>query len=159
MDFSQINDYLFIGTTPRSADYPVLHKLGVKLVVNMRVERRPHPDLHDPPMKTLWLPSFDNPLFPIPLRTLHRGVEAALDTIDKGGKVYSHCAAGVHRSVALGAVILFALGLTLEEAYHLIKKRREVADPGAWYIRRRIERFAAHWKPDPKTRLKLSSTL
>jgi protein-tyrosine phosphatase len=159
MDFSQINDYLFIGTTPRSEDYPVLHKLGVKLVINMRVERRPHPDLYDPPMKTLWLPSFDNPLFPIPLRNLHTGVEAALETIEKGGKVYSHCAAGVHRSVALGAGILFALGLTLEESFHLIKQRREVADPGIWYIRRRIERFAANWKPDVQNRLNLSRSM
>jgi dual specificity MAP kinase phosphatase len=159
MDFSQINDFLFIGTTPRPEDYPALHELGVKLVINMRVERRPHPDPNDPPMRTLWLPSFDNPLFPIPLRTLHQGVEAALETIDRGGKVYSHCAAGVHRSVALGAVILFALGFTLEEAFHLIKQRRKVADPNVWYIRRRIERFADHWKSDPQTRLDLSGSI
>jgi dual specificity MAP kinase phosphatase len=159
MDFSQINDYLFIGTTPRSEDYPALHRLGVKLVINMRVERRPHPDFHDPPMTTLWLPSFDNPLFPIPLRNLHRGVEAALETIEKGGKVYSHCAAGVHRSVALGAVILFALGFTLEEAFHLIKRRRTVADPTMWYIRRRIERFAATWKHDKQGMLDLSGNI
>jgi hypothetical protein len=59
----------------------------------------------------------------------------------------------------LGAGILFALGLTLEEAFHLIKQRREVADPGIWYIRRRIERFAANWKPDVQNRLNLSRSM
>jgi dual specificity MAP kinase phosphatase len=148
MDFSQITDHLFIGTTPRSEAYHTLRNLGVQLVINMRVERRPHPDLHDPPIPALWLPTFDTPLFPIPIRSLERGAQAALKTLDKGGKVYVHCAKGSHRGVAMGAAILIAQGYTPEEAMELIMERREVADPHAWYIKRRILRFAERWEKD-----------
>ena len=145
MNYSQITDYLYIGTTPLPEDYHTLRDLGVRLVVNMRVERPPHPDPHDPPISVLWLPCFDSPLVPISIHTLQRGVAAALKTIEDGGKVYSHCAAGVHRSVALGTSILIALGYTIEEAFSLIKQQRRVADPHTWYIRRRIQRFADTW--------------
>jgi hypothetical protein len=145
VDFSQITDQIFVGTTPASADYQILRQLGVGLVINMRIERRPLPDPQQPPLPVLWLPTFDTPLVPIPLRFLHRGAIAALHTLKDGRGVYTHCAAGVHRSVAMAAAILIATGYSLDEAIHLIKQRRSVADPHTWYIRRRIERFADSW--------------
>jgi protein-tyrosine phosphatase len=145
MDFSQITDTLFIGTTPRSEAYHTLRSLGVQLVINMRVERRPYPDLYDPPIPALWLPTFDSPLIPIPIRALERGARAALETFEKGGKVYVHCAKGAHRGVAMGASILVALGYPPEEAMQLVMQRRKTADPHAWYIRRQILRFAERW--------------
>ena len=150
MDFSQITQQLFVGTTPGPDDYPLLRRLGVQLVINMRIERRPFPDPHYPPLPVLWLPTFDNPLLPIPIRTLHRGAAAALRIMKEGGGVYTHCAAGMHRSVAMGAAILIATGYSMEEAVRLIKQRRSVADPHTWYIRRRIERFAASWQNSRK---------
>lgn len=146
MDFSQITDNLFIGTTPRPEAYHTLRSLGVRLVINMRVERRPYPDYHDPPIQVLWLPTFDTPIIPIPLRMLERGAKAALKTFEEGGKVYVHCAAGAHRGVAMGSAILIALGHTPEEAMQLIMERRKAADPQTWYIRRRILRFAELWR-------------
>lgn len=157
MDFSKITDALYIGTTPDTQDYHTLRQLGVALVINMRVERRPRPDLHNPPIPIIWLPSFDMPLAPIPLGHIKRGVAAALTTIEKGGNVYSHCAKGVHRSVAMGAAILIALGHSPEGAMELIKQQRGIASPHTWYIRRRIEHFAAswnHWQPlSPSTQI------
>ncbi len=151
MDFSRITPDLFIGTTPYPQDYDTLRAQGVTLVINMRVERPPLRDPHNPAMATLWLPSFDSPLFPIPQGLLRRGVRAALAEIEKGGVVYVHCAAGVHRSVALAACILIAQGAELEEVLDLIKARRDVADPDSGYIRRRIERFARDWqRPGPQ---------
>lgn len=145
MLFSQITDVLFVGVTPASTDYDLLRQLGVRLVINMRAEQSPYPDMHDPPMPVLWLRTYDIPLLPIPLRALQRGVEAALNTIEHGGKVYTHCAAGVHRSVAMAAAILIAQGHPPPEAMRLIKERREIADPDAWHIRWRINRFARTW--------------
>jgi protein tyrosine phosphatase (PTP) superfamily phosphohydrolase (DUF442 family) len=145
VNYSQITDQLFVGTTPRPEDYPLLRDLGVRLVINMRVERRPCPDPNHPPLPVLWLPTFDTPLVPIPIHTLHRGVSAALRILKEGGAVYAHCAAGVHRSVAMATAILIATGYPLEEAIQLIRKQRSIADPTTWYIRRRIERFAASW--------------
>lgn len=146
MDFSRITDDLFIGTTPAATDYGCLRELGVELVINMRFEHRLVPDVHNPPLELLWLRTIDSPLFPIPIRTLVRGAQAALGKIRSGGKVYAHCAGGRHRGVAMGAAILVAQGYAAEAAMQLIKERRSSADPFAFYIRRRILRFATQWE-------------
>ena len=148
MDYSQITNDLFIGRTPHTEDYDHLRSLGVKMVINMRFEKRPYKDVHNPPMLVIRIPTIDSPLFPIPMRALKRGVKAALAVIENGGKVYVHCQAGVHRGVAMGAAILIAQGYDPVEAMELIKEKRPEADPDAWYIRRRIMKFAEIWKKE-----------
>jgi protein tyrosine phosphatase (PTP) superfamily phosphohydrolase (DUF442 family) len=142
MEYSRITDDLLIGDTPGPQDYDLLRDLGVRLVINMRFEQRPAPDPGRPPLALLWLRTFDTPLLPIPIRTLQAGARAALETIHAGGKVYTHCAKGRHRGVAMGAAILIAQGQSPEDAMRLIQARRPLADPGAFHIRRRILRFA-----------------
>lgn len=151
MDFSRITESLFIGTPPSPQDYDLLRQLGVTLVINMRAERRPQPDPHNPPLSVLWLPVFDTPLLPIPIKSLKRGAAAAVQEIHRGGKVYAHCREGIHRGVAMGAAILIALGFSPQEATGMIKQRRPIADPDAWYIKRRIHRFAQSWKRNPSS--------
>jgi protein tyrosine phosphatase (PTP) superfamily phosphohydrolase (DUF442 family) len=146
MNFSRITDDLFIGDTPSVADYDHLRDLSVRLVINMRLEKRLAADLHRPPLKFLWLPTADTPLLLIPICCLRRGVRAALETIKTGGKVYAHCAKGRHRGVAMGASILIALGYEPEQAMELIKARRPIADPDIFYIRSRILRFARKYQ-------------
>ncbi len=143
MNFSQITTDLFIGTTPSSNDYNILRGLGVKLVINMRVEFRPRKDRHESPLKLLWLPTFDSPLIPISIKYLQRGAKAALEAINNDGKVYAHCAGGVHRGVTMGAAILIAQGYAPQAAMELIKEKRPQADPFAFYIRPRILKFAS----------------
>ncbi len=145
MDISKITDNLYIGDTPRADDYDYLRELGVRLVINMRFDRRLKRDSHQPPLDILWLRTLDNPVFPIPVHALMRGVCAALQTFREGGKVYAHCARGRHRGVAMGAAILIALGYGPQEAVELIKVQRPIADPDAFYIRKRIFRFAQAW--------------
>ncbi len=146
MDFSRITEDLFIGPMPSIADYDLLHSLGVRLVLNMRFARRLPPGLLQPPVDVLWLRSLDNPFFPIPFNLLMRGARAALLTIAGGGKVYSHCAFGRHRSVAMGAAILIAQGYAPQAAMNLIKEKRPQADPHVFYIRNCILAFAKRWK-------------
>jgi protein-tyrosine phosphatase len=146
MDYSRITDDLFIGTTPMAGDYDHLRGLGVRLVINMRWEFPPLPDTHDPPLSFLWFRTFDTPLLPIPIKTLKRGAQAALETIRDGGRVYAHCAGGRHRGVAMGACILVAQGYRPHEAMQLIAERRSFADPFAFYIRPRILKFAREWQ-------------
>jgi protein-tyrosine phosphatase len=145
MNFSSITDDLFIGTTPSTDDYDHLRGLGVRLVINMRVEFRPRKDPHPTPLHLLWLPTFDSPLVPIPIKALRRGAKAALEIIQTGGKVYAHCAGGVHRGVVMGACILIAQGHNPHAAMNLIKEKRPLADPFAFYIRPRILKFAKEW--------------
>lgn len=146
MDFSPITDDLFIGDTPSREDYQQLHELGVRLVINMRLERPPVPDTLKPPLKFVWLPTIDSPGLVIPIGFLKYGARAALDCIDKGGKVYAHCQRGRHRGVAMGAVILITQGYKAEQAMSLIKERRPDADPDIFYIRSRILRFERWYK-------------
>jgi protein tyrosine phosphatase (PTP) superfamily phosphohydrolase (DUF442 family) len=146
MNFSRITEDLFIGTTPAPEDYGLLHDLGVRLVINMRWEHRLRPDTRIEPLSFLWLRTMDSPFFPIPMRALQRGVQAALETIRAGGKVYAHCAGGRHRGVAMGAAVLIAQGHSPREAMDLIKAKRRVADPEVFYIRRCILRFAQKWE-------------
>ncbi len=145
MNFSTITDDLFIGTSPSRRDFETLRGLGVSLVINMRWLPGPRPPADDPVLRYLWLHTFDNPLLPIPLRSLLQGVQAAVKEIQAGGKVYTHCAKGRHRSVAMAASILVAQGTDPLEAIRLIKERRPIADPEIFYIRRRIELFSRRW--------------
>ena len=145
-NFSNITDCLFIGTTPAVRDYDGLRELGIKLIINMRFSVRLEPDPHVPSIALLWLRTIDSPFFPLPLHKLLQGTHSACRTIEDGGKVYVHCAAGRHRGPAMGACILIALGYDPQEAMQLIKARRPIADPFAFYIRSRILKFANHWQ-------------
>ncbi len=152
MNYSPITDNLFIGTSPRRHDFDILRDLGVTMVINMRWSPGPRPPKDDPLLHYVQLRTFDNPFIPIPLRALIQGVQLALEEIKNGGIVYTHCAQGRHRSVAMAAAILIAQGRPIEEALALIKERRPVADPQAFHIRRRIELFARQWPlllPEP----------
>jgi hypothetical protein len=145
MNYSKITDHLYIGTTPKAEDYLTLHDLGVDLVINVRIGISPRRDPHASPMRSLWLPVVDSPIFPIPIRALQVGVQEALKVIGDGGVVYTHCSKGRHRGPAMGACILIAQGMMPEQAMELIKQQRPVSDPYIWYIRRRIMKFAEAW--------------
>ena len=147
MNFSPITDDLFIGNMPSLRDYDRLRELGIRLIINMRFSRGPEPDTQDriQTISTLWLRSIDSPFFPISIHKLMQGAKTALETIRNGGKVYTHCAYGRHRGVAMGACVLIAQGFDPLAAMDLIAKRRSVADPYAYYIRPRIMKFAKLW--------------
>ncbi len=152
MNYSPITENLIVGTSPARRDFDLLRELGVTLVINMRWMPGPKPPPDDPGLRYIRFRTFDNPFLPIPLRALVQGVQLALEEIKSGGKVYTHCAKGRHRSVAMAAAILIAQGRPLEEAMLLIKQQRPVADPNAFHIRRRIELFAQQWPlllPEP----------
>lgn len=146
MNFSQITSNLFIGPMPTAADYDQLRDFGVRLVINMRFANKLPPGISHPPIEVLWLRTVDSPFTPIPLKTILKGTERALEIIRTGGKIYSHCAKGRHRSVVMGAAILIAQGQTPEAAMRLIKEKRPVSDPDAFYIKKRIFDFARHWQ-------------
>jgi len=100
-----------------------------------------------PPVTLLWLPTFDNIFLPMPIKTLNKGVRAALPVIENGDSVLVHCKSGVHRSVAQAACVLIAKGYTADDAMQLIKEKRAVADPDARHIQSRIRKFANQWPP------------
>ena len=146
MDISQITENLYIASRVRTGDLEAVLQLEPHLIISMIVQRRPPKALSAEGLDVLWLRTFDFPLIPIPLRTLKRGVEAALPVIRDGGRVLVFCEAGRHRSVAMASCILVGQGYSADEAMQLINSKREVADPYAWHIQRQIRRFEAFWR-------------
>ena len=144
-DVSAITDYLYISAWPRGDHAEEIRALNVRLILSMHWIR-PSSLLGHPPVRLLWLPTFDNPLAPMPIATLERGVHAALPVIAEGYRVLVHCRAGVHRSVAMACCVLIGKGQTADEAMQLVKQKRTVADPYAGYIRRRIYKFEQNWQ-------------
>ena len=144
-DVSPITDYLYISAWPRGDHAAEIRAMNVRLILSMHWIR-PSRSLGASPVELLWLPTFDNPLLPMPIPTLQRGVEAALPVIQDGYGVLVHCRAGVHRSVAMACCVLIGMGQTADEAMQLVVQKRPVADPHARYIQRRIYKFEQLWR-------------
>ena len=146
MDISRITDSVYVSARVRYKDLEAVLQLDPGLVISMILERRPPAFLSEHGLPVLWLRTVDLPLIPIPLRTLRRGVEAAVPVIDEGRRVLVFCQGGRHRSVAMACCILISTGLSAEEAMKLVDSRRAAADPWAWHIQRQIRRFETDWQ-------------
>lgn len=144
MDISQINDYLYIASLPRAEDAEAIRDRNVSLIINM-IFIRPPSVYTQPPFRMLTLRTFDFVLLPIPIAKLRKGVEVALPVIQDGESVLIYCHAGRHRSVAMGACILIAMGYTADEAMQIVREGRAVADPHAGHIERQIRKFEDEW--------------
>jgi len=145
MDVSQITENLYVASRIKDDDLDAIFQLGPDLIISMIVQRRPPKALAAEGLDVLWLRTFDFILIPIPLRTLRRGVEAALPVVREGGRVLVFCEGGRHRSVAMASCILIGQGYSADQAMELVKIKRGVADPYAWHIKRQILRFEASW--------------
>ena len=147
-DVSKIVDGLYLSSFPRDRDADHLHALGVEMILSMTL-RRPGRVYRRHPFRLLHLPAIDSPLTPIPIWLLQHGVKAAVTEIRDGKGVLVHCHAGVHRSVGMTCCILVGKGYSADDAMRLVKERRKVADPDAWYIKRRIRAFERRWQERP----------
>ncbi|MBI5153188.1 MAG: dual specificity protein phosphatase family protein [Parcubacteria group bacterium] len=158
IDISKITDYLYLGSQPELEGYEYLYNIGTKLIINMRLS---HPFLRDVapvPIEILRLRTFDAPLFPIPVMALVHGVETAFPYAKNGGKVFTHCKAGVHRSVAMASCILIGMGYKAGEAMKTVMQGRSVADPHAWYIEQQIRRFEEYWNKQKQENREVSNS-
>ncbi len=144
-NISKITDFLYISSKIRGEDWHVVEKIQPDLVISM-IPGRGYSKLefHES-IEFLILPSFDSFLAPIPMHKLLRGVRMSLPIIKHNGKVLVYCMKGKRRSVTMAAAILIALGNTAEQAINLIKRRRKIADPTRWYVKRRIHSFEEIW--------------
>ena len=143
-DISQITDFLYISAWPEEHHADELISYNIRLILSMHW-RKPSKELNRPPLRIIWLPTFDTPVTPMPIRTLRKGVRAALPIIKDGHAVLAHCKAGVHRSVAMASCVLIGMGYSADEAMKLVSEKRPVADPYAGYIKKRIYKFERSW--------------
>ncbi len=144
MSISKINDYLYISSRIKPKDIDAVRDLDIRLIISMIAHLPPSRELSDNNIEVLWLRTFDFPLLPIPVKTLKRGVDAALPVIHDGHSVLVFCQAGRHRSVAMASAILIGMGYSAIEAMQLISRQRAEADPWAKHIQRQIRKYEGH---------------
>jgi protein tyrosine phosphatase (PTP) superfamily phosphohydrolase (DUF442 family) len=145
LDISPITEHLYISAWLKGDHAEEIRSSDIRLILSMHWIK-PSRKLQVDPVKLLWLPTIDNPLFPMPIWSLNRGVSAALPIIAEGNGVLVHCRAGRHRSVAMACCVLIGLGMKADDTMQLVKKQRTIADPDAWYIKSRIYKFERFWK-------------
>src|SRR5512138_2968112 len=135
MDMTWITDRLAVGggiwTDPNMQQ---LVRAGITHIVDMQIEFDDTRLAEPYGVPVLWLP-VDDDFKPKPPELFQRGVEFALGALDEpNGKLYVHCAAGVHRGPMMALAVLRALGWELENAMAVIEDRRPVVDFAEVYV-------------------------
>lgn len=116
------------GSYPMDAAAHLARKLGVRHVVDVRVECQDDEHvLREHGITFLHLPTVD--MHAIRLRMLHDGVAWVRERLAKEQKVFIHCEYGIGRSVLLALCVLVDQGLEPLEALELAKTRRPRVSP------------------------------
>lgn len=123
---SQITADLFLGGQYGLQALPLFKKLGVTGIVNMRSRSIYNVD-ETKDFHLLHLPTVD--FHPPTLQQLEKGVEFINKEIENGGKVYIHCRLGEGRGATMTLAYLISTGLTLDDAFKLIKSIRIFIHP------------------------------
>ncbi len=138
---SAVTPQLLVGGQHYKPGYQRMLDYGVTAIVNMRKE---HSDVKSGVAgeRHLHLATVDNT--PPSLNDLQRGAEFIGDEIERGGKVYIHCAVGCGRAPTMVAAYLISTGLSPESALKRIKKVRPFIHPTRSQ-KLVLEAFAADW--------------
>ena len=141
MDMTWITGRLAIGGGIWNAEnMAAVARAGVTHIIDMQIEFDDTPLGKAHGVEVLWNPT-DDDFEAKPAWLFRRGVdfaELALDGAD--GKLFVHCAAGVHRAPMMTLAILGSMGWSLQDAMELIQGRRPVADFADVYVRS-VEEF------------------
>jgi protein-tyrosine phosphatase len=135
MDLTWVTDRIGVGGGIwNDQNMAELVRLGVTHIINMQVEFDDRPLAKSYPVVVCHNPT-DDDFQPKSPRLFRKGVEFALQAMDEpNGKVFIHCAAGVHRAPMMTLAILRVLGWELEDAKDLIQGRRSVVDFADVYV-------------------------
>jgi protein-tyrosine phosphatase len=135
MDMTWVTDRIAVGGGIWNDDNMAeLVRYGVTHIIDMQVEFDDRPLAEPYDVKVLFNPT-DDDFMPKPPQLFQAGVDFALEALDDPeGKVYIHCAAGVHRAPMMTLAILRVLGWTLKDAKDLIQGRRYVVDFAECYV-------------------------
>ena len=141
MDMTWITDRIALGGGIWNADNMAeVARHGITHIINMQVEFDDGPLAARHGIEVLWNRT-DDDFQPKPPQLFRRAVEFAQAALDHAhGKVYIHCAAGVHRAPMMTLALLRVLGYSLEDAILTIESRRPVVDFADVYVRS-VENF------------------
>jgi len=149
MDMSWVTDRIAVGGGIwNDANMEELIDLGMTHIIDMQVEFDDRPLAEPWGVQVLFNPT-DDDFEQKPPDLFQRGVDFALAALDEPeGKVYIHCAAGVHRAPMMTLALLRVLGWTLKDAMELIQRRRFVADFADVYVQS-VEDFVKVYEQRP----------
>lgn len=135
MDMTWVTDRIAVGGGIWNDDNMAeLVRHGVTHIIDMQIEFDDRPLAEPYDVKVLFNPT-DDDFMPKPPQLFQAGVDFALEALEvPDGKVYIHCAAGVHRAPMMTLAILRVLGWPLQKAKDLIQERRYVVDLAACYV-------------------------
>jgi len=135
VDISWITDRIAVGGGIWNEKNMLnLGQMGITHVLDMQVEFDDTPLGEATGIRVLWNPT-DDDFQPKPAELLERGVEFALEALDGAeGKVYIHCAAGVHRAPMMALAVLGATGWDLDAAMVMLETQRPAADFADVYV-------------------------
>jgi protein-tyrosine phosphatase len=128
MDLTWVTDRIAVGGGIWNDDGMArVARLGITHVIDMQIEfdDRPLGEQHE--VEVLWNP-VDDDFLPKAPELFERGVKFALAALDKPGRLFIHCAAGVHRAPMMTLAVLAALGWELDDAMAVLEARRPVVD-------------------------------
>lgn len=141
MDITWLTDRIAVGGGIWTAEnMEKVARAGITHVIDMQIEFDDTPLGKAQGVEVLWNPT-DDDFEPKPAELFQRGLEFAEKALEqKEGKIFIHCAAGVHRAPMMALAVLGSMGWSLEGAMELIEKRRPVADFADVYVQS-VERF------------------
>jgi dual specificity MAP kinase phosphatase len=124
--YCPVTPQLYVGGQINAAGWRWLAARGLSADINMRIE---FDDATNgiAPEAYLWLPTHDD--HAPTLDQLRSGVAFIHQEIEKGGKVYVHCASGVGRAPTMAAAYLVGTGLSPDQAWGLIRATRPFIKP------------------------------
>ncbi len=135
MDMTWVTERIAVGGGIwNDAKMMEVARAGVTHIIDMQIEWDDTAVAKPYGIEVLWNGT-DDDFKPKPPELFQRGVEFALRALDDGeGKVFIHCAAGVHRAPMMTLAVLRALGFGLEDARQMIEARRPVVDLADVYV-------------------------
>ena len=148
MDMTWVTDRIAVGGGIwNDQNMEELVTMGVTHIIDMQIEFDDRPIAEPYGVNVLWNPT-DDDFQPKPAELFQQGVAFAMKALDEpAGKLYIHCAAGVHRAPMMTLAVLRVLGWTLKDAIDLIQRRRYVVDFADVYVVS-VENFIAAYERD-----------
>ncbi len=124
--YSPVTPQLYVGGQINASGWRWLAAHGLTADLNLRSEF--DDAAHGvAPRSYLWLPTDDD--HAPTLEQLQTGVDFIRRNIEGGGKVYVHCAAGVGRAPTMAVAYLISTGLSVEQAWALVRAIRPFVTP------------------------------
>jgi len=152
MDMTWITPRIAVGGGIWNAENMAeVARAGITHVIDMQIEFDDTELAAPYGIEVLWN-AVDDDFQTKPPEVFQRGVEFAERALDEpGGKLFIHCAAGVHRAPMMTLALLRAEGWTLEDALETVQSLRPVVDWADVYVES-VEKYIASLEANAETR-------